>query len=399
MGSELIVPRRGMTRSSRSRVQRRNTMDCAILNEMFIEEESKRSDKRAQALLRESEREIKISMAPMVPPLRTRNSFHEKTKPLKIADNDLEDEDIVCQLRRKPELVECSNRYMSVYCSRPSGCRISAPPSSTATLSFISKVTCDTNRKEFHETFSNLIKLGNIERTDGKSSNDDTAWQTELKDMIWLELQAWHADRTLEQQDKYLYTARQGIPDLLTQIVNYKFQHKYKSMLSVTSEDSGYGDKTDGLYQSCPGCMSLYCKSCSEQQALALKEVEELLVRLETVEALYPSSQAMASLHPIYKSQKFIGTVKAMCLWYNITKQHRLKLMILGKILARLKGKKFVWPVQTSVTDTSSSSGKDSGNNSVDSTSSGSYRKPTPIREPKVQFQIDMPDESISSTR
>lgn len=374
-------------------------MDCAILNEMFIEEESKRTDKRAQALLRDSEREMKNSMAPSVPPLISRSSFHEKIIPISIEDP--EEDDMVCQLRRKPELVDCSNRYMSVVCStRPTGCRVSAPPLSFSShSSLIADVTSDTSRTKFHEIFSNLIKLGSIERTEGRSSKDDTAWQTELKDMIWLELQAWHADRTLEQQDKYLYTARQGIPDLLSQILNYKFEQKYRSTLSVQSEDSGYGDKTDGISQSCPGCLSLYCKSCSEQQALALKEVEGLLVRLESAEALYPSSQAMASLHPIYKSEKFIGKVKAMCLWYNITKQHRLKLMILGKILARLKGKKFIWPVQTSVTDTSSSSGKDSGNNSIDSTYSGSYKKTTPTREPKVQFQIDLPDENNSSTR
>lgn len=53
-------------------------------------------------------------------------------------------------------------------------------------------------------------------------SHEDYTWQTELKDMIWLELQAWHADRSLDQQDKYLYTARQGVPDLLDKILHYK---------------------------------------------------------------------------------------------------------------------------------------------------------------------------------
>lgn len=40
--------------------------------------------------------------------------------------------------------------------------------------------------------------------------------------MIWLELQAWHADRTLDQQDKFLFAARQNVSDLLTEIMDYK---------------------------------------------------------------------------------------------------------------------------------------------------------------------------------
>lgn len=44
----------------RSRVNRRNTMDCAILNEMFVEDDSsKYVDKRSKQLLRESERDLK----------------------------------------------------------------------------------------------------------------------------------------------------------------------------------------------------------------------------------------------------------------------------------------------------------------------------------------------------
>jgi len=71
------TPKKGMTRMARSRVQRRNTMDCALLNEMFVNEEGKRTDKRLQSLLRDSEREMKNSLATstLVPPRG--NSFHE----------------------------------------------------------------------------------------------------------------------------------------------------------------------------------------------------------------------------------------------------------------------------------------------------------------------------------
>lgn len=138
-----------------------------------------------------------------------------------------------------------------------------------------------------------------------------------------------------------------------------------------------------------------------------MKEVEELLTRLEAAEALYPSSQAMGAFHPIYKSAAFVGRIKTMCLWYNITQQARLKLTILGKILARLQGEKFSWPVQTSYTATetmgsassSSASGLeneiDSGVHSVDSTKSYQRKQSVVapsnggIACPKVQFLLN----------
>lgn len=90
--------------------------------------------------------------------------------------------------------------------------------------------------------------------------------------------------------------------------------------------------------QPCKNCFSLYCKNCQMQQGTALREVEELLTRLEDAEMLYPSSQVMGSYHPIYKSEEFVGRVKAMCLWYNITKYQRMKMTLIGILF-----KKFVF--------------------------------------------------------
>lgn len=39
-------------------------------------------------------------------------------------------------------------------------------------------------------------------------------------------MQAWHGDRTIEQQDKYLFTARQNVGELLRDIMNYKFHRE-----------------------------------------------------------------------------------------------------------------------------------------------------------------------------
>lgn len=59
----------GPCRMTRSRVNRRNTMDCAILNEMFIDDDSKHTDKRSKQLLRESERDMKRASVALVGPM------------------------------------------------------------------------------------------------------------------------------------------------------------------------------------------------------------------------------------------------------------------------------------------------------------------------------------------
>lgn len=255
------TPKKGITRMARSRVQRRNTMDCALLNEMFVNDESKRTDKRLQSLLRDSEREMKNSLAAaaavvstvgtstlasaMAPPRG--NSFHEGAHPLESLDKIMPlSSDMTAPLRIASKVVESCNRYRCVS-SRPIGCRSSAPP-----LAFTPQLPAlggqvESNkstpglekRKNFHETFANLIKLGSVDRQDAKLSQEEHTWQTELKDLIWLELQAWQADRTVEQQDKYLYEARQGVSDLLAQIINYKFQPRYRREPSLLSLDSG----------------------------------------------------------------------------------------------------------------------------------------------------------------
>lgn len=58
-------------------------------------------------------------------------------------------------------------------------------------------------------------------------------------------MQAWQADRTPEQQDKYLFAARKDVPDLLTQIINYKFQPRYSRQESDLSLDSGLGSDSN----------------------------------------------------------------------------------------------------------------------------------------------------------
>lgn len=84
----------------------------------------------------------------------------------------------------------------------------------------------------------------------------------------------------------------------------------------------------------------MYCRACARAQREALQQVESLLTQLEAAEALYSSCQAFAANYPLYKSSEFTSRIKAMCLWYNMTRHHRLKLHILGRLLMMHNKKK-----------------------------------------------------------
>lgn len=232
--NQCVKMRPGKGRLVRSRADRRNTLDCAILNQMIIEpsiDDKTRSDKRTLQMQRDYERDQKLSAV---------NNVHARVVPQRssLSLSTVNNDDSFEQLdlaQTEPKCIESSNRFMSVK-SRPVGCRISAPPSSFIAMTF-PKISTSTEsapqtRKEFHETFSNLIKLGSNDKQERSTrvpviSKEEQLWQTEVKDMIWLELQANMADRTLEQQDRFLFAARQSIAELLREIMGYRFNRKY----------------------------------------------------------------------------------------------------------------------------------------------------------------------------
>ncbi|XP_058175018.1 mitogen-activated protein kinase kinase kinase 4 [Anopheles ziemanni] len=396
-------------RLPRPRADRRNTVDCALLNQMIMEpansEEKVRSDKRSTQLLRESEREIKMAAAATIVPMRSSANFGTQPTSGQILTGAQQTMSGHFVLEERadsmpislvnttagagggapPTLIESCNRFMSVT-SRPVGCRISAPPSSYRDCIFsnqpvigggtaVGESSIPQNRIKFHETFSDLIKLGSLDKEraarSGVLSTEERLWQTHVNDLIWLELQAWHADRSIEQQDRLLCQARQEIGDLLDEIMHFRFHRasvsRAMSEVSTTTADSGLGTSsattagTGETNRFCFGCLSMYCKDCLEVQSAALKQVEDLLLRLESKECLFPSSRAMGLAFPVYQSESFVNRVKAMCLWYNMTRQHRMTLVILGKLLVRLQGpsKKestIRWPIMEQNAESSSSS-------------------------------------------
>uniref|UniRef100_A0AAG5CX85 Mitogen-activated protein kinase kinase kinase 4 n=1 Tax=Anopheles atroparvus TaxID=41427 RepID=A0AAG5CX85_ANOAO len=423
-------------RLARPRADRRNTVDCALLNQMIMEptngEEKARSDKRSTQLLRESERDIKMAASATVVPMRS--SANYAMQPMAGAAGSQQTFSGQFGLEERaesmpisstnatagaggvapPTLIESCNRFMSVT-SRPVGCRISAPPSSYRDCIFSNQPvmgglagpggfggtaggpgvaresSIPQNRIKFHETFSELIKLGSLDKEraarSGVISTEERLWQTHVNDLIWLELQAWHADRSIEQQDRLLCQARQEIGDLLDEIMRFRFQRasvsRATSEASVTTADSGFGSSgatTAGVGDAnrfCFGCLSMYCKDCLEVQSAAMKQVEDLLLRLESKECLFPSSKAMGLAFPVYQSETFVNRVKAMCLWYNMTRQHRMTLVILGKLLVRLQGpskkeSNVHWPIMEQNAESSSSSSvQDEGSSAEGAQDSG----------------------------
>lgn len=244
--------RSGRGRAARSRADRRNTLDCAILNQMIIEpsiDDKARNDKRSLQLQRDFERDQKMAVAINVHRVvgqrssLNMNSVEDAIEAAELADK------AQSAATAEPKCIESSNRFMSVK-SRPVGCRISAPATAFVALNFPKIATAEAapqTRREFHETFSNLIKLGSNEKQERNTksmiiSKEEQLWQTEVKDMIWLELQANMADRTLEQQDKFLFAARQHIGELLREIMAYRFNRKFyrnDSVISADTIDSG----------------------------------------------------------------------------------------------------------------------------------------------------------------
>ncbi|GJQ88545.1 Mekk1, partial [Trypoxylus dichotomus] len=200
-------------------------------------------------------------------------------------------------------------------------------------------------------------------------TKEEHMWQNEVKDLIWLELQAWHANRSLTDEDNYLCLARDSVGNLLNEIMMYRFR-KNKKRVSAHSIDSGVGT------EDCNGCLSLLCFSCREAQNDGLREVEELLCRLEAAESLFPSSKAFAETYPLYDSDEFVGRVKAMCLWYNMTKHLTLKLSIMGKFFKYFEGK-FHSMISSEGYNTGETSSSPSDSNSS-SSSVNEYPSPDP---------------------
>uniref|UniRef100_A0A0A9W7V4 Mitogen-activated protein kinase kinase kinase 4 n=3 Tax=Lygus hesperus TaxID=30085 RepID=A0A0A9W7V4_LYGHE len=134
----------------------------------------------------------------------------------------------------------------------------------------------------------------------------------------------------------YLIEARSKIPQLLDDILNYKFMNKSSDDSSMTysnqSSDSGI-NLTCTSDQPCSGCYWFFCPFCLESANKAIDQIKSLTDKLDEVEELFPSTKAFGNQFAVYKSNEFVGKLNAMFIWYNIMRHLRLKILILGKQL------------------------------------------------------------------
>ncbi|XP_028027484.1 mitogen-activated protein kinase kinase kinase 4 isoform X1 [Bombyx mandarina] len=264
-----------------------------------------------------------------------------------------------------PTLVESCSRFMSLT-SRPK-CRetIAQDAAETEVEERWRSDRADEvppSRVNFHKTFSMLINMGNIEkgcrRTVSVISREEQVWQNELKDLIWLELQAKIAGRTLADQDQYLCAQRDIVPTLIKNIFEYRFvdnnpcKDQSKKLTEAVNADVSVehvaGEEYDD--EGCAlGCASLECETCSGRVGGAMREVGTLLDSFYNAHALYPSSKAMTAEHPLIATNLFKNRIKAMCLWYNTALNMRVKLLAVRRMLRSMLLKRRPAPHRSSV--------------------------------------------------
>ena len=66
------------------------------------------------------------------------------------------------------------------------------------------------------------------------------------------------------------------------------------------------------------------------------------------VEELYPSCRSLRADHPQYGTSSLVDRVRALCLWFNVTRSLQLKIDIIGHMLLSLPSKGLPWPLQLS---------------------------------------------------
>lgn len=139
----------------------------------------------------------------------------------------------------------------------PRATRSESDPRSSSSRNYLNPY-CPEARMEFYRTFSLLIKLGSLANkqqenqkqhkfADGverQSSEENKKWQVEFSQALWLELQAWHANRTMEEQDLHLMRARANVEEILDEVINFKVKKQDANTQILT--DKGDTNSQDG---------------------------------------------------------------------------------------------------------------------------------------------------------
>jgi mitogen-activated protein kinase kinase kinase 4 len=239
---------------------------------------------------------------------------------------------------------ESASRFLSLD-SRPSIRR--APAASThlrnAQLlprksTSLKESECPKDRLEFYNTFSMLINLGSTKREKPRESKlipyarqgsyEQEVWTNQCSDLIWLGLQAYISDRSLNQQDEFFIQQRDVVPSVIQEILCFKAKPR-------VIVDEELDDNICRLQQRV------------QEQRDVLKQVSDVLTQLDAVECLYPTRRALGKQHLLYVSDEFRQRLDALQLWMNIVHELTYKLEVMADVLL-VEALQFVcWPGKT----------------------------------------------------
>ncbi|XP_035519188.1 mitogen-activated protein kinase kinase kinase 4 isoform X4 [Morone saxatilis] len=267
--------------------------------------------------------------------------------------------------------------YLSLGCS--SGKLPVSMPHIARTHRQTSRTDCPADRLKFFETLRLLLKLTSMSSKKKEKEQrglENMAFMGHNNEVIWLELQAWHARRSTGDQDLFLFTARQAIPDIINEVLHFKVN--YTSLRGAQCCQTIEGD-----YQNVPDLVcgeerepavaetnhcgvdpwgfsafpssamnaaeplgsGADCREHLQRQRLAFEQVKRVMELLESVEALYPSLQALQKDYDKYAARDFQGRVQALCLWLNITQDLNQKLRVMATVLGLHDLSRIGWPV------------------------------------------------------
>ncbi|XP_044228574.1 mitogen-activated protein kinase kinase kinase 4 isoform X2 [Thunnus albacares] len=267
--------------------------------------------------------------------------------------------------------------YLSLGCS---SCKLPVSmPHIARTHRQTSRTDCPADRLKFFETLRLLLKLTSMSSKRKEKEQrglENMAFMGHNNEVIWLELQAWHARRSTGDQDLFLFTARQAIPDIISEVLHFKVN--YDSLRVCSGSQTIQGDyhtvpdlvcgeerepavaETNHCgvdpwgFSACPSTAmnaaeplgsGADCRDHLQRQRLAFEQVKRVMELLESVEALYPSLQALQKDYDKYAARDFQGRVQALCLWLNITQDLNQKLRVMATVLGLHDLSRIGWPV------------------------------------------------------
>ncbi|XP_078144711.1 mitogen-activated protein kinase kinase kinase 4 isoform X2 [Centroberyx gerrardi] len=273
--------------------------------------------------------------------------------------------------------------YLSLGCSSGK-LPVSMPHPMARTHRQTSRTDCPADRLKFFETLRLLLKLTSMSSKRKEKEQrglENMAFMGHNNEVIWLELQAWHARRSTGDQDLFLFTARQAIPDIINEVLHFKVNYDSLSCVRLAlcsgseTGQEGYESVPDLVcgeerepavaetnhcgvdpwgFSACPSTAmnaaeplgsGAGCREHLQRQRLAFEQVKRVMELLESVEALYPSLQALQKDYEKYAARDFQGKVQALCLWLNITQDLNQKLRVMATVLGLHDLSRIGWPV------------------------------------------------------